>query len=391
MSRFTVIVPAYKTEEYLPSCLDSLRVQTFADWDAVVVIDGSPDSCVDIARTYAELDSRFSVIEFPCNRGRHAARKGGVAAAAGEYLCFLDSDDTFESDLLATLDASLRAEDADVIHFGVTIVAEDGMAPETVSSFEGLVNAPKAPLSSLAALELAFCSHEGVRDWRLTQRAYRRDLLKRAFALTTDERLEVGEDSYEYFSVACLLRQETTCNDAHLVYHLGRGITGASQLPVEKLLLLARHYRGTIEAVQELAARFAGSTVRRAADMFIIRLCEDVGGVWANRCPSETRLEIVWDMARIVGPALFAAQMARIARDEAYASFVADVPPQERDTASAKELLASAQELLRSCGPCGQTAFLEEYEKYRNEALLHIHEVETGVVPAWRKPKGTAE
>lgn len=94
MSRFTVVIPVYRSEDYLPVCLDSLKAQILADWDAVIVLDGSDDSSPQIARSYERADPRFSVVELPCNQGRHAARKAGVAHAKGEYVCFLDSDDT---------------------------------------------------------------------------------------------------------------------------------------------------------------------------------------------------------------------------------------------------------------------------------------------------------
>lgn len=385
MSRFTVVIPVYRSEDYLPACLDSLKAQVLADWDAVIVLDGSDDSSPQIARSYERADPRFSVVELPCNQGRHAARKAGVAHAKGEYACFLDSDDTFEPGLLAALDASLRADKADAIHFGMTLVSEDGMPPERSTAFERIVNAPQGRLDGMAALVRTFCLREGARDWRLTQRAYRRELLQRAFALTTDERLDVAEDAYEYFCVACRLQSESTCNDVRLQYHLGRGISGMSMLTQEELLAIARHYRHSIQAVHEWAARDGRRVVQGAAATLTSRLCEEVGSVWADRCPREHRLEAARGMAQVVGSGAFSAQVARIARDEAYAAFVADVPADQRDIAPAKALMDLARELAARHAASGDHAFLEEYEGYRRDAELHIHEVETGMVPEWRR------
>lgn len=385
MSRFTVVIPVYRSEDYLPACLDSLKAQTFADWDAVIVLDGSDDSSPRIARTYEAGDPRFSVVELACNQGRHAARKSGVAHATGEYVCFLDSDDTFEPGLFAALDASLRADDADAIHFGMTLVGEDGMPLERTSAFERIVNAPQGMMDGMTTLVRTFCLRENARDWRLTQRAYRRELLQRVFALTTDERLDVAEDVYEYFCVACHLRSESTCNDVRLQYHLGRGISGVSTLAQEKLLAIARHYRHSIQALHDWVAHDGRILVQRASVMLISRLCEELGSVWADRCPREMRLEVARGMAQIVGPGAFSPQVARIARDDAYAAFVADVPAEERDIAPAKELMALAREFAASYAVTGNGMFAEEYETYRRAAELHIHEVETGVVPAWRR------
>ncbi len=382
MSRFTVVIPVYRSEDYLPACLDSLKAQTFADWDAVIVLDGSTDSSPQIARSYEKDDPRFHVVELPCNQGRHAARKAGVAHAAGEYVCFLDSDDTFEPELFAKLDAALLVHGAEAVHFGMTLVAEDGMPPERSQAFEAIVNAPDIPLMGLAPLVRAFCLREGGRDWRLTQRAYKREVLQRAFASTTDVRLDVAEDVYEYFCTACLLQSEITCNDARLMYHLGRGISGVSQASPEELLSIARHYGCSIEAIQQYAQADGRSVVQRAAFTLKLRLFEELGSVWADRCPRDIRMEVARQFAQVVSPRGMSAQLARIARDEAYAAFVADCAPEERDVSGAKALLDLADELS---GLDDDDSFTEDYVSFLHDASLHIGEVEQGIVPEWRR------
>ncbi len=382
MSRFTVVIPVYRSEDYLHACLDSLKAQTFADWDAVIVLDGSDDSSPWIARSYEKSDPRFSVVELPCNQGRHAARKRGVALAKGEYVCFLDSDDTFEADLFAQLDAALAAHNADAVHFGMRLVAEDGMPPERSRAFEAIVNAPDIPLLGFAPLVRTFCLREGARDWRLTQRAYRRELLQRAFAATTDVRLDVAEDVYEYFCVACLLTSEITCNDVHLMYHLGRGISGASEATSEELVAIARHYANSIEAIQDHARADGRSVVLRAAFLLRLRLFEELGSVWASRCPAQIRYDVARQFAQVVGAKGVATQLARVARDEAYAAFVADCPAQERDVSGAKKLVELAQELSASDD---DDSFTEDYVQFMHDAALHIGEVEDGVIPEWRR------
>ncbi len=382
MPRFTAVIPVYRSEDYLHACLDSLKAQTFADWNAVIVLDGSTDSSPWIARSYEKADPRFSVVELPHNQGRHAARKAGVAQATGEYVCFLDSDDTFEAELFAKLDAALLVHEADAVHFGMTLVAEDGMAPERSRAFEAFVNAPDMPLVGLAPLVRAFCLREGGRDWRLTQRAYRREVIQRAFAASTDTRLDVAEDVYEYFCVACLLQSEITCNDARLMYHLGRGISGVSQASPEELLAIARHYGCSVEAIQQYAQTDGRNVVQRAAFTLKLRLFDELGTVWADRCPQETRLEMARQFAQVVSARGIATQLARIARDEAYGVFVADCAPEERDITAARSLVALAQELAELDD---DDSFTEDYVQFIHDAQLHIGEVEQGLVPEWRR------
>lgn len=89
----SIIVPVYKSEKTLAGCLESLLAQTYGDIEVICVVDGSPDSCGDICDTYAERDSRVKVIKRE-NGGVSSARNRGIEEASGEFLMFVDSDDT---------------------------------------------------------------------------------------------------------------------------------------------------------------------------------------------------------------------------------------------------------------------------------------------------------
>ena len=92
MPKISLIIPVYKVEEFLPACLDSVLGQTFTDWEAICVDDGSPDNCGKILAKYAKKDKRIKVITQK-NRGVSAARNKALRQARGNYICFLDSDD----------------------------------------------------------------------------------------------------------------------------------------------------------------------------------------------------------------------------------------------------------------------------------------------------------
>lgn len=100
--RFSIIIPVYNVESYLRECLDSVLGQTFTDWEAICVNDGSTDGSAAILDDYARRDKRFLIIAQP-NGGLSAARNTGLAAATGEYMLFLDSDDWVEPTMLKQL------------------------------------------------------------------------------------------------------------------------------------------------------------------------------------------------------------------------------------------------------------------------------------------------
>lgn len=89
---FSIIVPIYNVEPYIERCIVSLREQTYKDIEIILVDDESPDNCPAICDQYAKLDDRIQVIHKK-NGGLSDARNCGLAAATGEYVFFLDSDD----------------------------------------------------------------------------------------------------------------------------------------------------------------------------------------------------------------------------------------------------------------------------------------------------------
>ena len=102
MPKISVIIPIYNTEKYLSECLDSVLAQTFQDFEAICVNDGSTDNSVKILSDYAAHDGRIRIINQE-NKGLSGARNTGLDNATGEYIFFLDSDDTIPKYALETL------------------------------------------------------------------------------------------------------------------------------------------------------------------------------------------------------------------------------------------------------------------------------------------------
>ncbi|MFE3905481.1 CDP-glycerol glycerophosphotransferase family protein [Streptomyces sp. NPDC059153] len=100
MPRFSVIVPAYRVQAYLHESLDSVLTQSFEDFELIAVDDCSPDACGAVIDEFAARDHRVRALHLPENVGLGRARNAGIAQATGDYLIFLDSDDTLASGAL---------------------------------------------------------------------------------------------------------------------------------------------------------------------------------------------------------------------------------------------------------------------------------------------------
>lgn len=112
--KVSVIVPVYNGETYLKQCLDSIRRQTLKDIEIICIDDGSTDGTAEILAEYAAHDARFKVITQE-NRHIGAARNTGMAAAKGEYIGFVDADDTISADYYESLYTAAKAQqDTDV-------------------------------------------------------------------------------------------------------------------------------------------------------------------------------------------------------------------------------------------------------------------------------------
>jgi len=97
----SVVMPVYNGTPFLNRAIDSLRQQTFPDWELLAVDDGSADGSGTQLDTAAAADPRVRVFRHPVNRGPSAARNTALAAARGEWIAYLDCDDSFYSDHLA--------------------------------------------------------------------------------------------------------------------------------------------------------------------------------------------------------------------------------------------------------------------------------------------------
>ncbi|MFA5844415.1 MAG: glycosyltransferase [Coriobacteriia bacterium] len=124
-NRVSVVVPTYNQAQYLPLALDSILGQTYGDWEAIVVNDGSTDNTASIADDFARRDPRFKVIHKE-NGGISSALNAGLAEVTGGYFCWLSSDDMY---LPGKLEAQIRAFDTTHRKAGIVVSGYQNIDP----------------------------------------------------------------------------------------------------------------------------------------------------------------------------------------------------------------------------------------------------------------------
>ena len=122
----SICIPAYNARTYLPQALESVRAQTFADWELIVTEDGSDDGSGDLVAEFAKSvpqEVRFRRHEK--NKGLPATRNSGISEARSEYIALLDADDYWAAEHLADLVAKVAETGADVVHSGSILFDSD--------------------------------------------------------------------------------------------------------------------------------------------------------------------------------------------------------------------------------------------------------------------------
>lgn len=124
----SVIIPVYNREDYIKDCVESLQNQTHKNLEIIVINDGSFDATEKIVSRMAEQDPRIRIKTVP-NSGVTAARNTGIALATGDYIGFVDSDDTVEPDMYEILLRLVKEHDVQIAHCGYNSVENSVVTP----------------------------------------------------------------------------------------------------------------------------------------------------------------------------------------------------------------------------------------------------------------------
>lgn len=191
--RISIIIPVYNAGNFLVDCLESIRSQKMTSYEVILVDDGSTDESPAICDSYASQDRRFTVIHKE-NGGVSSARNTGLAAACGDYVMFVDSDDMLTPDALELMSGA--TEDNPDFLVGAFEILDDDVHSAVVRPLysESFSN---DRLSDFFDSTMLFCGELYRGPWA---KLYRLSFIRK-YSLTFDVNLSYGEDKlfvYEY-------------------------------------------------------------------------------------------------------------------------------------------------------------------------------------------------
>lgn len=143
MPQISIITPVYNTEKYLIKCLDSIKNQTFSDFEVILIDDGSTDDSPKILDDYAKNNTKFKVFHKK-NEGVTIARKDGIERASGTFIVWVDSDDWIEETHLEKLYKAVTENSADICVCNFMKESQNG-----ITKYEEIIKDLNNPLKSL--------------------------------------------------------------------------------------------------------------------------------------------------------------------------------------------------------------------------------------------------
>lgn len=136
----SIITPAYNSENYLVDCIKSVLNQTYVNWEMIIVDDCSKDNTYNLGIKYAEKDSRIKVIKNATNQGVANSRNTAIENSKGKYIAFLDSDDMWKPEKLATQIKFMKQENIAFSFTSYEIINEEGSSLEKVFKVPKLID-----------------------------------------------------------------------------------------------------------------------------------------------------------------------------------------------------------------------------------------------------------
>lgn len=198
----SVIVPVFKVEKYISECIESLMSQSYNNIEIIIIDDGSPDNSGQVCDNYALLDSRITVIHKQ-NEGVSAARRVGACCAKGEYLMFVDGDDTIPNNSISNLYEQIGDTDCVVGEF--RLIGADYLVPyigECVLNRDDVIR--------------GYLRFDQRYRWELTGKLYRKQLFTHSI-LDVDSKIVIFEDYLA--SLRYLLQSNSVTYINMPVYH----------------------------------------------------------------------------------------------------------------------------------------------------------------------------
>lgn len=254
MPQVSIIIPVYNCQKYVGRCIESLQRQSLSDIEILLVNDCSTDSSIEIINQYKKTDTRLILINHQKNLGPMMARYNGYKIAKGNYITFVDSDDTLPYDALYKLVTKARQSGADIVSGIVEYIKNNGERHKWTNSLR--YGTDKQSIFK-SMLEGQFCHN-------LCSRLFTRSIIQNYQYKNYDNLLN-GEDGLLFYQIVDNCSMVTTLNS--VVYEYWQNMQSSSQrkfsdsqmnsyfFTISEQYLIVRKYKPLVIAAQQYVVR----------------------------------------------------------------------------------------------------------------------------------------
>ena len=294
--KISVIVPIYNVENYLRRCLDSILAQSYTDYEVWLIDDGSKDSSPLICDEYAIRDHRIKVVHQE-NGGVSKARNAGLEKAQGEFIVFVDADDSLPIDVFE-YECSLMEESVDMVMSSYWPINENDTLVKPVDEDEKrlFLNREEALVMMYKPIWVKYQGY-------LWNKIYRREIIERHH-LRFDEKIFFNEDRLFVTQYLCRIKGLVVYSN-HVVYHYylrsGSAMSSLKSGYNLKFITDIHGYAGMRKAIlsikpsQELKLLARKGILSSYTNIF--RTLTKGGYP-----PRQARIKLMWEYVKILGP-----------------------------------------------------------------------------------------
>lgn len=219
--KISVIVPIYNVEAYLAEALESLLQQTYQNLEIIIVDDCSTDHSYEIAKDFAQRDERIILLCTPENSSALIARKMGVEASSGQYIMFMDPDDSFYPNACEIALKNILCKNVDILEFGTDIVNCRNVDEETIHYLENFFEPIDRYMYGKEILKASF--EEKTLIWNLWNKIFRSELCKKSFEWVRNYKIYRYNDFYAFFIIAYFAESYYGITEKLYRYNFGIG------------------------------------------------------------------------------------------------------------------------------------------------------------------------
>jgi len=252
--KISIVVIALNSENTIKKTLLSIKKQSFSSFEVICVDDGSTDETLKIMQKFAIGDERYKIISHKGKKGCISSRYDGLQKAIGEYIMFIDSDDSYESKAFDIAYKEINNEKFDVCEFGVNIVPtkNNTLSREQIKEYkERYVINDCAYDKTEDILKACFVSSKiKVNVWN---KIYRTELVKKAFSQYDSEMIVMEEDWLFSFAVLSLAKKYKVISDKLINYSIGSGISTNNKVESDYAIIQHANILRVFKLIKECA------------------------------------------------------------------------------------------------------------------------------------------